>query len=60
MDTKMIDTFFGTLKDMRGIAELDKHLLHALIRMQPTSVNPHRNSCASAFRSGTTATRVCR
>ena len=35
MDTKMIDTFFGTLKEMRGIAELDKHLLHALFRMQP-------------------------
>ena len=35
MDTKMIDTFFDTLKEMRGIAELDKHLLHALIRMQP-------------------------
>ena len=35
MNTKMIDTFFETLKDMRGIAELDKHLLHALFRMQP-------------------------
>ena len=35
MDTKMIDTFFDTLKEMRGIAELDKHLLHALFRMQP-------------------------
>ena len=35
MDTKMIDTFFETLKDMRGIAELDKHLLHTLFRMQP-------------------------
>ena len=31
----MIDTFFDTLKEMRGIAELDKHLLHALFRMQP-------------------------
>lgn len=35
MDTKMVDTFFDALKDMRGIAELDKHLLHALFRMQP-------------------------
>ncbi len=35
MDTKMVDTFFDALKDMRGIAELDKYLLHALFRMQP-------------------------
>lgn len=35
MDMKAIDSFFDKLMDMRGIAELDKHILHALIKMQP-------------------------
>ncbi len=35
MDTKEIDTFFATLQKLHGIVELDKHLLHALFRMQP-------------------------
>ena len=35
MELESLDTFFDKLKVMRGIAELDKHLLHALFRMQP-------------------------
>ena len=35
MDTKMVDMFFDSLKSMRGIAELNKHLLHTLFKMQP-------------------------
>ena len=34
MELESLDTFFDKLKVMRGIAELDKHLLHALFRMQ--------------------------
>lgn len=34
-DFSKIDLFFDKLKEMRGIAELDRHLLHLLLTMQP-------------------------
>lgn len=35
MDFSKIDSFIDELKEMRGIAELDKHLLHLLLEMKP-------------------------
>ena len=34
-DFSKMDLFFDKLKEMRGIAELDRHLLHLLLTMQP-------------------------
>ena len=34
-NTMTIDAFFDQLKEMRGIAELERHLLHTLCEMQP-------------------------
>ena len=34
MDFSKIDSFIDELKEMRGIAELDKHLLHLLLEMK--------------------------
>lgn len=38
MDFRKIDSFIDSLKEMRGIAELDRHLLHLLLEMK-TSVS---------------------
>lgn len=35
MDFSKIDSFIDDLKEMRGIAELDRHLLHLLFEMKP-------------------------
>ena len=35
MDFSKIDSFINDLKEMRGIAEIDKHLLHLLLEMKP-------------------------
>jgi len=35
MDFSKIDSFIDALKEMRGIAELDGHLLHLLLEMKP-------------------------
>jgi exodeoxyribonuclease V alpha subunit len=35
MDFSTIDSFVNDLKEMRGIAELDRHLLHLLFEMKP-------------------------
>ena len=35
MDFSKIDSFINDLKEMRGIAELDRHLLHLLFEMKP-------------------------
>ena len=36
MDFSKIDSFIDKLKEMRGIAELDRHLLHLLLEMKPS------------------------
>lgn len=36
MDFRKIDSFIDSLKEMRGIAELDRHLLHLLLEMKPS------------------------
>jgi len=36
MDFSTIDSFINDLKEMRGIAELDRHLLHLLLEMKPS------------------------
>ena len=36
MDFSRIDSFIDKLKEMRGIAELDRHLLHLLLEMKPS------------------------
>lgn len=36
MDFSKIDSFIDNLKEMRGIAELDRHLLHLLLEMKPS------------------------
>ena len=35
MDFSKIDSFINDLKEMRGITELDRHLLHLLLEMKP-------------------------
>jgi len=37
MDFRKIDSFIDSLKEMRGIAELDRHLLHLLLEMKPSA-----------------------
>ena len=37
MDFSKIDSFIDKLKEMRGIAELDRHLLHLLLEMKPSA-----------------------
>lgn len=36
MNFSKIDSFIDNLKEMRGIAELDRHLLHLLLEMEPS------------------------
>jgi len=36
MNFSKIDSFIDNLKEMRGIAELDRHLLHLLLEMKPS------------------------
>lgn len=36
MNFSKIDSFIDSLKEMRGIAELDRHLLHLLLEMKPS------------------------
>lgn len=36
MDFSKIDSFIDALKEMRSIAELDRHLLHLLLEMKPS------------------------
>lgn len=37
MDFSKIDSFIDSLKEIRGIAELDRHLLHLLLEMKPSA-----------------------
>ena len=48
-DFSKMDLFFDKLKEMRGIAELDRHLLHLLLTMQPDVSEPAQKFLCLCF-----------